>query len=125
MNHDFKKFGFCFSRGANDVKTNERLFFNSFLTVILTCLAVTGCSYGFRIEASGASSGDLSPDGKTSYKCGPEQKSASGCYNAWTKTIHNGKEGEWVAAYCRDQPNAYSNGSCTPGNAPHHPGLGA
>ena len=87
------------------------------IAVALASLAITGCSYVSRIEAFG-STGASSPDGKVSYECGPERKSASGCYNAWTKTIQNGEEGEWVAAYCRDQSDRYSSGGCHGGGVP-------
>ena len=62
--------------------------------------------------AAGAGSDSLSPDGQRTYTCGRERLSASGCFNAWTKLTRGGKSDGWAPAYCSDQPDQYSAGSC-------------
>ena len=68
--------------------------------------------------AAEAGSDSLSPDGQSTDTCGRERLSASGCFNAWTKLTHEGRSGGWVPAYCSDQPDQYSSGSCYGGGVP-------
>jgi len=84
----------------------------------MTIFSVTICSNGFRSDVLAATPKVTSPDGEITYECGPERQSAAGCYNAWTKTILSGKEGNWVVAYCRDQPNEFNSGECHGGGVP-------
>ena len=60
----------------------------------------------------------MSPDGKTKYSCGAERESAMGCFNTWTKRIHENKSSGWAPAYCNDQPDEYQNGYCFGGGVP-------
>lgn len=88
------------------------------ITAAMAAFSVTSCVQAPRIEASGINPKSTSPDGQKSYKCGTERNSAVGCFNAWTKIIHDGEEGEWEPAHCRDQPDQDSAGYCYGGGVP-------
>ena len=70
------------------------------------------------VLAAGTALDSLSPDGQRTYTCGRERLSAAGCFNAWTKLTHEGKTDGWGPAYCRDQTDQYSSGSCHGGGVP-------
>ena len=70
------------------------------------------------VLAAGTVPDSLSPDGQRTYTCGRERLSAAGCFNTWTKLTHEGKSDGWVPAYCSDQPDQYSSGSCYGGGVP-------
>ena len=70
------------------------------------------------IESGHAAPDSISPDGLKTYSCGAERESAEGCFNKWTKLIHEGSSDGWMPAYCSDQPDGYSQGHCYQGGAP-------
>lgn len=80
-------------------------------------LALAAISSGW-VSTAVAAPDFISPDGTRTYSCGAERQSAEGCFNSWTKLIHEGKSEGWVPAYCSDQPDQDSQGHCDQGGVP-------